>query len=698
MNAIRRIRNLGISAHIDSGKTTLSERILYYSGRIHRMGEVKGERGAVMDHMELERERGITITSAATTVSWLDHEVNLIDTPGHVDFTIEVERSLRVLDGAILVLCGVGGVQSQSLTVDRQMKRYGVPRIAFINKLDRVGADPVRVVQQIEEKLGLEAVPLQIPIGLEADHRGVVDLITMEAVYFDGEHGQHVRREPVSGELREQADRARQGMLDTLSLYDDELMEALLEEREIPAERLHTVIRRLTVSRDIVPVLMGSAFRNKGVQPLMDAVVRYLPSPLDIVYYAKDNDNDGAEVAITADPDAPAVAMAFKLVEESFGQLTFARVYQGTLRKGSVLRNTRLRKTVRIGRMVRMHANDREDVEDANAGDIVALIGVDCASGDTFCDERVNYALESIHTPEPVISLAIAPVKNADREKLAKALQRFVREDPTFHVRTDPESGETIVSGLGELQLEVYVERIRREYGVQVTTGAPRVNYREAPTRPAAFNYKHRKQTGGAGQYGHVIGRIEPLAADDPEHGGEDYVFENRVTGGRIPTEYIPSCDKGFQQARMHGPLAGYEVVRVRVILEDGSSHSVDSSDIAFQLAARDAFKEAYPQARPAILEPIMKVEVEIPAEQQGPVVGDLSSRRGLIHNTEQRGEVTVITADVPLATMFGYATDLRSMTQGRGTFSMHFAQYRQAPRDVQEEVIARAKELAAKR
>ena len=695
MNAIKTIRNIGVSAHIDSGKTTLSERILFYSGRIHRMGEVHdGARGAVMDHMELERERGITITSAATTVNWLDHEINLIDTPGHVDFTVEVERSLRVLDGAILVLCGVGGVQSQSLTVDRQMKRYGVPRIAFINKLDRVGADPARVISEIEEKLGLVPVPLQIPIGLEQGHCGIVDLITMQAVYFDGATGDHVRCEAIPAVLAEQADRARQGMLDTLSLYDDELMERLLEEQPPTPERLYETIRRLTVARDIVPVLMGAAFKNKGVQPLLDAIVRYLPSPLDLVYYARDNDNDGAEVAITADPDAPPVVMAFKLVEESFGQLTYARVYQGRVRKGQALRNTRIGRSVRIGRMVQMHANDRTDVNEAGAGDIVAFIGVECASGDTFCDDRLNYALENIQTPEPVISLAISTAKSADRERLAKALARFIREDPTFHVRSDQETGETIIAGVGELQLDVYVERIRREYGCEVVTGAPRVNYREAPTRPATFNYKHRKQTGGSGQYAHVIGRMEPLASD----ADDEYEFENKVTGGRVPTEYIPSCDKGFQAARMNGPLAGYEVVRVKIVLEDGTSHAVDSSDLAFQIAAREAFKQAYANARPAILEPIMQVEVEVPSEQQGGVVGDLTARRGLIHNTEARGEVTVISADVPLAEMFGYATDVRSMTQGRGTFSMHFAYYKAAPRDVQEEVITKAKEAAAKR
>ncbi len=693
MNPIERIRNIGISAHIDSGKTTLSERILFYSGRIHKMGEVKGAgEGATMDHMELEKERGITITSAATTVEWLDHQINLIDTPGHVDFTIEVERSLRVLDGAVLVLCGVGGVQSQSLTVDRQMKRYGVPRIAFINKLDRTGADPVRVIGEIESKLGLVAVPLQLPMGVEAGHQGVIDLVRMEAVFFDGDRGQNVRVEKIPADYADQADRARHGMLDTLSLYDDELMELMLEGKEPALDQLHAIIRRLTIEREIVPVMMGTAFKNKGVQLLLDAVVRYLPSPVDRVYYAKDNENDGAEIAITADPDAPLVCMAFKLVDENFGQLTYTRVYQGKLRKAQHIVNTRTQKSQRLGRMVRMHANDRQDIDEAGPGDIVAMIAVDCASGDTFCDERISYSLESIHAPEPVISLAIQPAKTADRDKLSKALQRFMREDPTFHVRTDHESGETIISGVGELQLDIYCERIRREYKCEVETGAPKVNYRESPTREASFNYKHKKQTGGSGQYGHVVGRLVPLPAD----AGKDFEFESAVFGGRIPTEYIPSCEKGFAGARLKGPLAGYEVVRVKIILEDGSSHSVDSSDIAFQIAARDAFKEAYLHSAPAILEPIMKVEVEVPAEYQGPVVGDITARRGIVHGTDAKSDVTVITAEVPLAEMFGYATDVRSMTQGRGTFSMEFGHYKQAPKSVQEEVVAKAKAAAA--
>jgi len=564
-----------------------------------------------------------------------------------------------------------------------------VPRIAFINKLDRVGADPARVINEIEQKLGLAAIQLQIPIGLAHDFAGLIDLVTMEAVYTEGDLGQRLRRAAIPDDLREEAARARHGMLDALSMYDDELMEMLLEERAPEAEKLGEIIRRLTIGREIVPVLMGSAFRNKGVRPLLDAVVRYLPSPLDRVYYARDNDNEGAEVAMTADPDAPLVAMAFKLVDESFGQLTYTRIYQGTLRKSMTIVNTRERKRTRVGRMVRMHANDREEVDEAGPGDIVAMIGVDCASGDTFCDEKLNYSLENIHTPDPVISLAIAPAKTAGRDKLSKALRRFVREDPTFHVRSDAETNETIISGVGELQLEVYIERIRREYGCEVEVGAPKVNYREAPTREAAFNYKHRKQTGGSGQYGHVVGRMVPL----PEDAASEYEFENLIHGGRIPTEYIPSCDKGFQAARMNGPLAGYPVVRVRMVLEDGSAHVVDSSDIAFQIAAREAFKQAYLRAQPAILEPIMHVEIEVPTDCQGAVVGDLTSRRGLITGTDVKTDMTIITAEAPLAEMFGYATDLRSATQGRGTFAMHFAHYARVPRHVQEEIIAKARQ-----
>ena len=690
MTRLSDIRNIGISAHIDSGKTTLTERMLYYTGRIRRMGEVHdGDRGATMDHMELEKERGITITAAATTVGWSGRTINIIDTPGHVDFTVEVERSLRVLDGAVLVLCAVGGVQSQSLTVDRQMRRYNVPRLAFINKLDRSGADPARVVSELETKLGHTAVPLQIPIGLEADHRGLVDLIRMKAVYFDGEKGEAVRTTAIPAELAEAAERARHAMLDVLSLHSDELAEAILEDRDVDEELLHRVIREQTIDRTITPVLMGAAFRNRGVQPLLDAVVRYLPSPLDRVAYARDNANEGAEVAITADEEGPVVAMAFKIVQEPFGQLTYVRVYQGRIACGSTYLNTRSHRTQRVSRILRMHADEREDLDSAGAGDIVALMGVECSSGDTLCDEEWNYSLEPIHVAEPVISLAIRPAKNADRDRLSRALSRFCKEDPTFHVRGDPKTGETLISGMGELHLEIYVERMRREYGVEVEVGAPKVSYREAPTIEVSFNHKHKKQTGGAGQYAHVMGRLVPLAEDSPA----DYEFENAVTCGRIPTEYIPSVDKGFQSCRGKGPLAGFEIVRVKMVLEDGSYHAVDSSDLAFQICARDAFREAFLRSRPVLLEPIVKVEVEAPREFQGSIVADLSSRRGIICGAEIRGPSVVVTAEVPLACMFGYATDIRSQTQGRGTFTMEFATYRQVPHDLQEEIIARHRE-----
>ncbi|MBI4580227.1 MAG: elongation factor G, partial [Planctomycetes bacterium] len=597
----------------------------------------------------------------------------------------EVERSLRVLDGAVLVLCAVGGVQSQSLTVDRQMKRYNVPRIAFINKCDRTGADPARVVQAMETKLGHVAVPLQMPIGLEGSHQGVVDLIAMKAVYFDGDRGEKVRVEAIPADLREAAARARHAMLDTLSLYSDELMELMLEDKPIGEELLHAIIREQTIAREITPVLMGSAFKNKGVQPLLDAVCRYLPSPLDRMAYARDIENEGAEIALAADPDGAAAAMAFKIVDESFGQLTYTRVYQGRIVKGQTYLNSRSGRKQRVGRILRMHANDREDIAVAGAGDIVALIGVECNSGDTLCALTHNYSLERIHVAEPVISLSITAGKGTDRDKLGRALGRFCREDPTFHVRTDAETGETIISGMGELHLDIYVERLRREHNLQITVGAPQVSYREAPTQTVEFNYKHRKQTGGAGQYAHVIGKLVPL----PENAENEYEFVNEVKGGRIPTEFVPSCDKGFQAARLKGQLAGYEVVRVQIVLEDGTHHAVDSSDLAFQVCARDAFNEAYRRSKPALLEPIVKVEVECPTEFQGPVVGDLSGRRGIIHGTDARQGTTVVTAEVPLARMFGYATDLRSATQGKGTFSMEFACYRPTPRDVQEEIVA---------
>src|SRR4051812_35912655 len=686
MENLRNVRNIGISAHIDSGKTTLTERVLYYTGRTHVIKEVKGE-GAVMDHMELERERGITITSAATTVHWDDHKINIIDTPGHVDFTVEVERSLRVLDGAVLVLCAVAGVQSQSITVDRQMKRYAVPRIAFINKMDRTGANPVNVIQQLESKLGLTAIPLQLPIGAESNFQGVIDLIDRKAIYFDGENGEDLRYEPVPADMVEATERARQGLLEALSMVSDQIMELLLEEQDVPLDLIHKTIREGTIAQQLCPVMVGTAYRNKGVQPLLDAICRYLPSPLDREIFAKDNNNGMAEVPLAADPDAPLVAMAFKLVEESFGQVTYMRIYQGTLSKGTFYFNARQRKKARISRILRVHADQKEDIDSASAGDIVAVMGIECATGDTYCAEGQNLSLESIYAAEPVIDLSIAPAKRADYDKLSKALNRFMREDPTFRVHVDPETGETIISGMGELHLEIYTERIRREYKVDCSVGAPKVSYREAPTRATPYNYKHKKQTGGSGQYAHVIGVLEPLADDAPE----PFVFENKVTGGRIPSEYIPSVEKGFRDSLLKGPVAGYEVIGVKMTLQDGSYHDVDSSDMAFQICARDCFRETFRKADPVLLEPIMKVEVETPTEFQGPVTGGISAKRGVILGTEAREGFAVILAEVPLAEMFGYSNDLRSMTQGKGSFSMEFLKYQKVPSKFQEEIVKKA-------
>ncbi len=686
MRRLGKIRNIGISAHIDSGKTTLSERMLFYAGRIHRMQEVRGgDGGATMDYMDLERERGITITSAATQVDWGEHVLNLIDTPGHVDFTVEVERSLRVLDGAVMILCAVGGVQSQSVTVDRQMKRYRVPRIAFINKMDRTGADPQRVRTELAEKLGLNAIPIQLPMGAGEDFRGVIDLIAMEALTFDGEAGEKVTRSPIPPEFADEAAEARAEMLEALSMFNDDMMERLLEEQDIDEEMVHETLSDATLNLDVVPLMMGSAFKNKGVQPLMDAVANYLPSPLDRTAFARDHDNEGAEVPLNCDPEAPLVAMVFKIVDESFGQLSYVRVYQGTLAKGETFRNARTNQTVRIGRIVRMHADDREELSEARPGDIVAVVGLDCASGDTLCGEGVNYSLESIFVADPVISLSVTPASSADQDRMAKALNRFMKEDPTFRVSTDPESGETVIAGMGELHLDVYIERMRREYKADVAVGAPNVSYREAPTAEATFNTRHKKQTGGSGQYAHVVGRLIPL----PDDAEDPYEFEDNITGGRIPRDYIPAVSKGFAEAMVKGPLAGYEIVGCRMCLDDGSYHEVDSSEMAFRIAAVQAFREAFRKAKPRLLEPVMAVEVETPSEYQGQVVGDLNARRGLIQTTENRESFTIIRAEVPLASMFGYATVLRSLTKGMATFSMEMARYALVPKALAEEIIA---------
>jgi elongation factor G len=690
------LRNIGISAHIDSGKTTLSERILFYAGRIHRIQEVKGEGGATMDYMDLERERGITITSAATTVHWddkdgNDHQINLIDTPGHVDFTVEVERSLRVLDGAVLVLCAVGGVQSQSMTVDRQMKRYHVPRLAFINKMDRTGADYNRVVTQLREKLDCDAVLMQMGIGKEDNFEGVIDLITREAVYFDGSNGEKVRREPIPADMVEEANMARQVMLEALAMYSDEMMEFMLAEEEVPQELIHQVVKAGVQSQDLTPVFMGSAYKNKGVQTLLDAVVRYLPSPLERTIEAKSYAKPDEKFPLEPDPTKPFVGMAFKIVEDPFGQLTFFRVYQGTINKGDMHFNQRTGQKHRFSRIVRMHADKREEADSASAGDIVAVMGIDCASGETYASQPKYCTLESMFIPEPVIKMAISPVQRDGADRLSKALQRFMKEDPTFRVATDEETSETVIAGMGELHLDIYVERIRREYKVEVEVGAPKVSYREAPTKDAEYNFKHKKQTGGSGQYGHVVGRFEVLPEDAPEA----FEFVDKVIGGRIPKEYVPSVEKGFRDSLSKGPLAGYPIVGIKTVLEDGSYHDVDSSDMAFQACARGCFRETFLKMKPALLEPIMKFEVEVPSAYQGSVAGELTSRRGLIVSTEMQGSTAKIEAEVPLAETFGYSTDLRSMTQGQGTFTMEFLKYRKVPGSIQETIIADKKKAA---
>ena len=679
-------RNIGISAHIDSGKTTLTERMLFYADRIHAIHDVKGKDGvgAKMDSMDLERERGITIQSAATHVQWRGHHVNIIDTPGHVDFTVEVERALRVLDGAVLVLCGVAGVQSQSLTVDRQMKRYGVPRIAFVNKCDRSGANPFRVTQQIREKLGLNAVLLQIPIGLEDQHAGVVDLVEMQAVTFDGPTGEIVTRGPIPQDMRQDAERYRERLLDAVSMFDDDLAEAVLEEQEVPTELVRKAIREATLALELVPVFCGSAYKNRGVQPLLDGVVHYLPDPSQVSNEAIDTSDgdEGGPIALSGAPEDPLVTLAFKLEDGRYGQLTYLRVYQGTLRRDRTLYNQRTGRKLKVGRIVRMHADEMEDITEGDSGDIVAMFGVDCRSGDTFTDGDISCSMTSMHVPDPVISISLHPVDNQAQTNMSKALGRFTKEDPTFRVRVDPESGETIISGMGELHLEVYIERMKREYRAEVTVSPPKVAYRETISRRADFNYTHKKQTGGAGQFGKVVGWMEP----GPD---QDFTFESKITGGNIPKEFIPSVEKGFRSMLEEGRLIGAPVVGVRLVLNDGNSHSVDSSDNAFQEAARGAWRETYRHAAPIILEPVMKVEVEGPVEYHGALIATLMQRRGQVVGTQEAEGFARVEAEVPLAEMFGYATTVRSATQGKATFTMEFGRYVQVPASVFEELIA---------
>jgi elongation factor G len=702
MPSIEKTRNIGISAHIDSGKTTLSERILYYTGKIHKMEEVKGKSGvgATMDFMDLEREKGITIQSAATTAEWDGYTVNLIDTPGHVDFTIEVERALRVLDGAVLVLCGVAGVQSQSYTVDRQMRRYKVPRLAFINKLDRTGASADRVTLQLKEKLGLHPIPLQIQIGAEDRFEGVVDLIKMKAVYFDGDSGEDVREADIPAELADEAKAARARMIESVANVDDVIADKFLAEESIIPEELVPAIRRATVAFKATPVFLGSAYKNKGVQLLLDGIGAYLPNPTEVENRALDQDKDEEVRVLDSDPDKPFVGLAFKLEDGRYGQLTYMRIYQGKVCKGDFIVNCSAGgKKIKVPRLVRMHADEMEDIDAASAGDIVALFGVDCASGDTFTDGKVNYTMTSMHVPEAVISLAVEPKEKNATTNFSKALNRFTKEDPTFRVHRDEESGQTIISGMGELHLEIYIERMRREYNCVVIPGRPQVKYRETVTGRADFSYTHKKQTGGAGQYGKVAGFIEPLPMDH----ATGYEFVDDIAGGAIPREFIPACDKGFQEALKKGPLIGFPIVGVKCTINDGQSHPVDSSEIAFRTAALMGFREAYNKAKPTILEPMMLVEVQFPEEFQGAVIGQLNQRRGAIISTEKAESSVTATAEVPLADMFGYSTDLRSATQGKGEFSMEFRRYAELPKQQREAMILefrskRDKEAGGKR
>jgi elongation factor G len=689
---LKRVRNIGISAHIDSGKTTLTERILFYTARIHKINEVRGKDGvgATMDSMELERERGITIASAATYCEWDKHNINIIDTPGHVDFTVEVERSLRVLDGVILVLCSVSGVQSQSITVDQQMKRYQVPCIAFVNKCDRSGANPAKVSAQLRDKLGHNSVIMQLPIGLEDRHEGIIDLVTMKAMYFEGENGEKVVVKDIPASMMDEAKTAREKMIDAVSLFSEALTDAILEEKEITTDLVMEAVRTGTISRQMTPVFLGSAYKNKAVQPLLDAVVNYLPSPLDIENQAIDMDNNEEAVILESSFDKPTVALAFKLEDGQYGQLTYIRVYQGCINKGDTLVNSRDGRKFKAGRLIRMHSNQMEDVEAVPAGHIGAMFGIECASGDTFVSPQINYTLLSMHIMEPVISLSIVPKDNKAQINMSKALNRFTKEDPTFKTYVDHETGDTIIQGMGELHLEVYVERMKREYGAEVVTGQPRVAYRETITQKALYNYTHKKQTGGAGQYGRVSGFIEPC--------DEDFLFVNKVTGGRIPTNYIPACEHGFKACMEKGPKLEFPVTGIKVTLEDGAYHAVDSSDMAFKAAARGGFLEAYAKAKPVIKEPIMKVVIETPNEFQGSCMGLINQRRGIIQGSQEEGVMSVVESQVPLSEMFGFSTILRSATQGKAQFTMEFSAYKQVPQSVAEEIVKKKLEEKSKK
>ncbi len=694
MADITKVRNIGISAHIDSGKTTLTERILFYTNKIHKIEEVRGKSGvgATMDFMDLEREKGITIQSAATYCEWKDNVINIIDTPGHVDFTIEVERALRVLDGAILVLCAVSGVQSQSITVDRQMTRYHVPRIAFVNKMDRAGADPIRVMQQLREKLGHNAHMIALPIGAEEKFQGIIDLVDMKASYYDGANGENIRIEEIPADMLSQAKEYRHELVAALGDFDDDVAHLYLEDKEVPADMLRKAVRKATLTLKFIPVMLGSAYKNKGVQLLLDCVGHYLPNPTEAVNEAFDQRNAEAKIILETNPDKPFVGLAFKLEDGRFGQLTYMRIYQGTIAKGDWIVNSSNEKKVKIPRLVRMHADKMNDIETACAGDIVAMFGVECASGDTFTNGAIRYTMSSMHVPNAVISLAVAPKDKTGQTNFSKALNRFTKEDPTFRVHRDEESAQTIISGMGELHLEIYIERMKREYGCEVLSGKPQVAFRETITQKTEFMYQHKKQTGGAGQYAKIAGYFEPLPADAVQ----TYEFVDDVVGGRIPREYIPSCDKGFQEQLKKGLLIAAPVVGFRAVVNDGAYHDVDSSDMAFKVCAMTAIREFYNACKPIILEPIMRLQTQAPEEFQGAVVGQINQRRGVILSTGTVNRYVQVDAEVPLSEMFGYSTDLRSSTQGKGEFQMEFLKYSPVPRNVQETLVKQYQEKRA--
>ena len=700
---LSRVRNIGIAAHIDSGKTTATERVLFYTGRIKSIHEVRGKDavGAKMDSMDLEREKGITIQSAATFCDWLKTEngkeekyhINLIDTPGHIDFTIEVERALRVLDGAVMILCAVSGVQSQTITVDRQMKRYNVPRLSFINKMDRMGANPFKAIDQINHKLGIHAAAIQVPIGAEDQFNGVVDLVEMQAIYNEGAKGEIVRRSAeIPADLKALVEERRSKLVETLADVDEEIAEIFLDERTPTTEQLKAAIRRATISLKFTPVLMGSALADKSVQPMLDAVCDYLPNPSQVENQALDRRRDEAPSKLIPYNSLPFVGLAFKLEESNFGQLTYIRVYQVSLRKGSFVYNARDNKKIKVPRIVRMHSNEMEDVNEIGAGEICAVFGVDCASGDTFTDGSLAYTMTSMFVPEPVISLHIKPKNNKDLTNFSKAMNRFQREDPTFRVHVDPESQQTIISGMGELHLDIYVERMRREYKVDCETGQPQVAYRETMTEKVPFDHLLKKQTGGAGDFARVMGWMEPTGALS------DNEFEDRVSGGTISAKFLYACQKGFQISCEKGPLIGHKVLGTRMVINDGATHMTDSSEMAFKNATQQAVRKTFPLGRPQILEPLMKTTINAPNEFQGNIVGLLNKRNATIHETEIGPEDFALYADCSLHAMFGFSSQLRAASQGKGEFSLEFSHYAPAPVQLQQELIAKYQKATAEK